>query len=227
MRRHYLPNTLLLILCIALPTGELAASKVYKWVDDKGEVHYGDRIPPEYSQQGHTELNQQGITVNTTAGSKTEAERAEEQRKQQALAYEKRHTTDQTTRDKALLSSYTSENDITQVRDRKLATLEGEINMNASYSGKLEQRLAIQRQEVGQLQKQVTPAPEKLQQDMREAQTQLDKYNSFIQSRKAEQEAIRQQAEKDLQRYRELKGGHPPPSTAGGLSALPLPARQR
>jgi hypothetical protein len=211
MRRHCLPSTLILLLSIALPTGELAAGKLYKWVDDKGTVHYGDRIPPEYSRQGHTELNKQGITVNTTAGSKTGEQLTEEQRKQQALADEKRRAADQAVRDKALLGSYTSERDIIQVRDRKLATLEGEISMNAGYSEKLGQRLATQRQEADQLAQQGTPVPEKLQKDMRDTEMQIEKYTRFIKSRQGEQTAIRQQAENDIKRFRELRGDTPNP----------------
>lgn len=211
MHRHCLPSTLVLLLSIALPTGELAAGKLYKWVDDKGEVHYGDRIPPEYSQQGHTEINKQGITVNTTAGSKTGAQLTEEQSKQQALAEEKRHAAERSVRDKALLSSYTSERDIVDVRDRKLTTLEGEIRMNAGYSEKLGQRLATQRREADQLTQQGTHVPEKLQKDMRDTEMQIEKYNHFIKSRQDEQTAIRQQAEHDLQRFRELRGVSPNP----------------
>lgn len=211
MHRHYLPSILMLILSIALPVGDLAAGKVYKWVDDNGEVHYGDRIPPEYSQQGHTELNKQGITVNTTVGSKTGEQLTEEQRKQQALADEKRHAAEQGVRDKALLGSYTSERDIIQVRDRKLATLEGEISMNAGYSQKLEQQLTAQRQKADQLAQQGAPAPEKLKKDMRDTEMQIEKYTRFIKSRQGEQAAIRQQAEHDLQRFRELKGDTPNP----------------
>lgn len=211
MHRHYLPSTLILLLSIALPTGELAAGKLYKWVDDKGEVHYGDRIPPEHSQQGHTEVNKQGITVNTTAGSKTGEQLTEEQSKQQALAEEKRHAAERGVRDKALLSSYTSERDIIDVRDRKLATLEGEISMNAGYSEKLGQRLVTQRREADQLAQQGAHVPEKLQKDMHDTEMQIEKYSRFIKSRQNEQTAIRQQSENDLQRFRELRGVSPNP----------------
>ncbi len=211
MQHHPLLCALLITLTIALPTGELAAGKLYKWVDKNGEVHYGDKIPPEYSQQGHTELNQQGVTVKTIESPRTEAQLAEEQRKQHVLAEEKRHAADQVTRDRALLNSYTSEHDITQARDSKLAILESEISMNASHSGKLEQRLATQRQEASRLAKQGAPVPEKLQKDMLEAKTQIEKYTAFIKSRQTEQEAIQQQAGNDLQRFRELTAGAPSP----------------
>ncbi len=48
----------LLMLLLALTGAEpVPAGKLYKWVDEKGQVHYGDNIPPEYAEQGRSELN--------------------------------------------------------------------------------------------------------------------------------------------------------------------------
>ncbi|MGW8367567.1 MAG: DUF4124 domain-containing protein, partial [Gammaproteobacteria bacterium] len=33
------------------------AQKLYRWVDENGRVHYGDRIPPEASGQSRDLLN--------------------------------------------------------------------------------------------------------------------------------------------------------------------------
>ena len=37
---------------------------LYKWVDDQGVTHYGDRIPPEYAGQEQHIINAQGIEIN-------------------------------------------------------------------------------------------------------------------------------------------------------------------
>src|SRR4030095_9995547 len=46
---------------ILLPRGVHATT--YKWVDDKGVVHYTDKLPPEALNKGSVELNKQGIPV--------------------------------------------------------------------------------------------------------------------------------------------------------------------
>ncbi|MDO9372468.1 MAG: DUF4124 domain-containing protein [Gammaproteobacteria bacterium] len=207
-----MPRTLLLFALIlftaaALSSTALASGKLYKWVDDKGEVHYGDKIPPEYAQQGHTELNQQGVTIKTTEGVKTGEQLAEEQRKQQAGADEKRRTDELAARDKVLLNTYASETDITQVRDRKLAVLGGEITMNTGYSESLKKHLEDIMQQAGTFEQRGKPVPEKLQKDIRESKAQYEKYITFIKTKQAEQDAIQRQAEADIQRFRELKTG--------------------
>jgi hypothetical protein len=40
------------------------AAEVYRWVDENGEVHYSESLPPDHRDRGHDVLNQQGIVVD-------------------------------------------------------------------------------------------------------------------------------------------------------------------
>ena len=70
-----------------LPLGELAAqnknSKLYRWVDSEGIVHYGDSIPAEYTDLERQVVNDHGITVDVMHAKKTEEEIAEELRQEE------------------------------------------------------------------------------------------------------------------------------------------------
>ena len=44
-------------------SGAAAAAEVYRWVDEDGEVHYSESLPPDYQDQGHDVLNQRGMLV--------------------------------------------------------------------------------------------------------------------------------------------------------------------
>ena len=83
-RRRYILLTLTVLgLAGAAVSATGASSKadgsgtVYKWVDDKGVVHYGDSIPEEYAQSARTLLNSQGVEVGHVAGGKNPAQQAE------------------------------------------------------------------------------------------------------------------------------------------------------
>ena len=86
-----------------------ARAATYKWVDDQGVVHYTDKMPPEARQQGQDDAQQ--------AGSPGEEDRAraharaaqgqEDETSRGALA--RRPRTDMARKDRALLSSYTTE----------------------------------------------------------------------------------------------------------------------
>lgn len=38
--------------------------KVYRWVDEDGNVHYTESLPPDYEDRGHDVLNERGIVVD-------------------------------------------------------------------------------------------------------------------------------------------------------------------
>jgi len=62
------PNTCLLpalvLLVGALIAGTLQAAEVYRWVDENGEVHYSESLPPDHKDQGHDVLNERGIMLD-------------------------------------------------------------------------------------------------------------------------------------------------------------------
>ncbi len=42
-----------------------AQAKMYKWVDEFGQTHFGDKIPAQYLDKEHREINDQGATLKT------------------------------------------------------------------------------------------------------------------------------------------------------------------
>jgi hypothetical protein len=50
-------------LCALVAAGPAQAAKVYRWVDENGQVHYSESLPPNYQDKGHDVLNQQGRLV--------------------------------------------------------------------------------------------------------------------------------------------------------------------
>ena len=75
--------------------------RLYKWVDEQGMTHYGDRIPPEYATQEQHVLNSRGIEVEHLEAQKSaEQVAAEDQAKLEAEQRAKR--------DKNLLNTYVS-----------------------------------------------------------------------------------------------------------------------
>lgn len=45
-------------------TATVAAEKVYRWVDEDGNVHYTESLPPGYKDTGHDVLNERGIVID-------------------------------------------------------------------------------------------------------------------------------------------------------------------
>src|SRR4030095_13870821 len=107
--------TLIAAAAILAGTGPARAA-MYKWVDDKGGVHYTDTLPPEAVDKASVELNKHGVPVKKTDKALTpEQRRAIEQdaQRQKQLA---RQQEELARRDRALLSSYTNEAEIDLAR---------------------------------------------------------------------------------------------------------------
>jgi hypothetical protein len=106
-----------------------AQAKMYKWVDENGQMHFGDKIPPKYLVKEHDELNAQGVSVKHRPAAKTpeqkaEARRLKNEQKKAALIEKKKRQ-----RDRVLLDTYTTERDLIVARDSRLDAVGSQIKL--------------------------------------------------------------------------------------------------
>jgi len=207
-RRTSTATLLLVILTLAPLDATLAVAgqpKMYRWVDEQGMVHYGDRIPPEYSRQGSTELSEQGIPVKVNPPAKTAAQLAEEARQAKIREEERRRAEDAAAHDRMLLSTFNTEDDLITVRDGKIASLESAIKIAKGRIESLKGTLQDLKHRAADMERKGEPVSEKLENDIQSTRDQIGNNLSYIQSKQREQEALRNQFEADLVRFRELK----------------------
>ncbi len=74
------PCLALAVLCAVGVAHADDKSVAYKWVDENGVAHYGDRIPPQYAKKESSVLNKQGVEVGHNDAQKTPDQLAEEAR---------------------------------------------------------------------------------------------------------------------------------------------------
>jgi len=55
--------SVLLFSAALMTTGSVMAQKVYRWVDENGEVHYTQSLPPDFQDKKHDVLNERGIVL--------------------------------------------------------------------------------------------------------------------------------------------------------------------
>jgi hypothetical protein len=117
-----------------------AQAKLYKWVDDKGVVHYTDSMPPDAVNKGSVELSKQGVQIRKTepaTSPENRRAREEEEERLKQIAKEQQETA---RRDRAVLDSYTSEEDIDLARKRSLKTVEQALQSAQAYIDQLTKR---------------------------------------------------------------------------------------
>jgi hypothetical protein len=182
-----------------------AAGNFYKWVDEKGVIHYGDRIPPEYSQQERAVINKNGITVEVTTAAKTKEQLADEEREARVQAEQRRKTEEQAARDRVLLGSYANEDDLVMTRDGKIAALDAIVRITTTNIATLQRALADMTAQAAEKERSGQPVPASLRRDITSAQELITKHRSYIDSKRKEQEEVHARFDADLKRFRELK----------------------
>ena len=203
---------LLVVAAIALPAVGSAQSKQYKYTDANGNVHYSDTIPPEHADRDRVLLNEQGVEIGTEEGEITEAERAIINEREAAEAADRKAKEDIARHDRMLLSTYISVADIEDLRDRRLELLESQIKLTDVYLGNLRKRLVGLQSEASEFKPYSTregapQIPEKLAHDISQTTATITLYEQTLSRARADQSLLRESFDKDISRFRELKGG--------------------
>ena len=213
--RHHL--VWLAVVAIALPSvgaaqAQKSTAKTYKWVDDKGVVHYGDSVPPEEVKKDRKILNSQGVNVGFEEGEITPERRAE--MKRQADEAEKARIEREKTekRDKQLLDTYLSVQDIVDLRDRRLELLESQIKVTELYLANLRKRLVGLQEEASNYKPYTTregapQIPENLALDLSRTAKSINLYEQTLKTTRDEQKTLRDDFDSDIRRFKELKPG--------------------
>ncbi|HET9762704.1 MAG TPA: DUF4124 domain-containing protein, partial [Casimicrobiaceae bacterium] len=88
-----------------------AGAATYKWTDENGKVHYSDKAPAD-APAGTTVLDKQGRALKKIEAPPSPDELKAKAEQEQRARTEAREREEQARKDRALLQSYTSENEI-------------------------------------------------------------------------------------------------------------------
>ena len=181
------------------------SAKMYKWVDDQGVTHYGETIPPEYAGKDRTELNKTGRTVRKDEVLTPEERRAKveadaRKRTEAEAALESKR------RDKALVNTYSSPDEIDLARKRNLQQVDARVNgVSAQVKIVNDSLLGLQKEADGYKQA-GKKLPKSLQEDIDETQVRLTKLQQDLDKAKADKAAMEARYDADKARYKELTG---------------------
>ena len=201
-----------LILTIALLLlGSLASgandTRVYKWVDSDGVVHYGDSIPARYAELPKEVLNDHGVIVGVLAGKKSEEQiEAERIQKEQRLAADL-----QKRADRALLATYLTIEEILMHRDRRLELFQAQSRVTELYLHNLERRLESLRADASNF-KPYSENPDApmigngLAEDMRATKDTIARHMRNLEKFQADEQQIIARFDGDVSRFKILKG---------------------
>lgn len=180
----------------------------YRCKDAKGQNLYGDSMPVGCNGFDTEVLNQHGMVVRVIEGDQSRASRLSREAtdKKERQAREQRQV-----RDRMLLETYLSVEDIERLRDQRLELLA------TQYRG-TEQAIANMRERQAQLEGRIArfkpyntapnapPLPDHLGEEIVNAVNGLKVYEESLARNRAEQAAVKTTFGADIKRFKELKG---------------------
>ena len=207
-------SILIRLLCLGgcgLAASSAAAQEIYCWKDDAGTTHCGDAVPPDQSRFDRNVRNEQGIILRFEEGEITPEEQEVILARIRAEEEAKRVREEAERYDRVLLDSYENVGDIEARRDRFLAQFQGEIIVTELYLGNLGNKLEQLMERASPYSPynksaDAAPIPENLALDIQRTESSIARFTRRLQEIHAEQQRTREQFEKDIVRFRELKG---------------------
>lgn len=194
---------------VALPAVAADNLKAYRWVDDNGVYHYGDRVPPEFAASELTVLNSQGVEVARVDGKKTAEELAEDARLRAIRTEQIRKRDEALLRDRVLLSTYLSVEEIEALRDRRIELVAGQMRVIQIYLDNLREKLLKLEREAQRFSpysanENAPPIDEKLARELSDTLDSIMLYERNMAKSRDEQSALIAKFDADISRFEQL-----------------------
>ena len=207
-RVSLLPCALAVLTTALLPLPASAGIKC--WTNDDGVRECGNTVPPKYAQKAHRELTGEGITVSTTKRAKSKEElrieRAEEARTEAIRTEEERKLRARKAKDRVLLSTFTTENELSLAHEGQVAAIDLRIDHTEQILGQLKHSLEQLHTQAAKLERRGKPITPELESRIAKTQQKMQDSHNFIERRRQQKAEMAVQYASDLDRYRELKG---------------------
>ena len=224
--RAPLPLAVVALAAALLLVPGMGRATTYKWVDDQGVVHYTDKVPPEAINKGNVELNKQGVPVKKTEPALTPEQlraKAQDEARAKELA---RQQDEINRRDRALLSSFTSESEIDLARNRSLRTIDSVVQSAKGYREQLAKRKV--RIETARNTEYADKAlPPTMERELENINAEIARQDEIIAQKQREVLAVNVKYDAEKKRWRELiaaKGGEgAAPGAAEAPGTAPVP----
>jgi hypothetical protein len=179
---------------------------VYKWVDAQGVTHYGDHIPPEYAAQELEVVNSQGVEISRIEAQKTPEQLAADEQKKLDVQHG-------LNRDKNLLNTYATVQEIERLRDQRVALLSDQSKVTGQFlevlNGRLKKlRAASMRFKPYSDDPNAPTMPDQTAEDLVRLGNDIRTQEENLREKRAAEVTMRKQFDADINRFKELKGLH-------------------
>lgn len=181
-----------------------AGSVLHKYVNERGETIYTDRIPADAAKFERRELSDQGVITRQVERAKTPEEIARDKRFRELVLLRQRFLDEQKARDDLLLKSFSKEEDLLSARDAKVDALVINIKTAEENITRIQTQILDKQRQAAELERAGSAVPQALRKEIESLRKEVENNRSTIARAKGSQEILRAKYAADLPRLREL-----------------------
>lgn len=188
-----------------LLSGELAfAKKMYRWVDENGNVYFSDQVPPDQVKHQRETLSEKARVLEVLEKAKT-AEQREQQKRLDALRKEQEKIiAQQASNDKVLLSTFRNLDDMNRALENKLAALDASRKVIEGNIERLELQLLQQQLQAADHERNDRKVPEKLLAEIAATKQQIDATKQELGRHMLDRQTAEKEFKADMTRFQFL-----------------------
>lgn len=184
------------LLALLILPATAQSTRVYKWQDEHGNIHYSDRLPSERTARNREVLNRDGIRISSLDTPELTP----------AAAAQRQEMLRSAQRDTALTVSFESEDALRRVQEERISLLRSGLAIARSNTARIQDTLARHEEHANAFANQGKTVPRAIQNNLENARQMLAEQEA--ETAKLEQRynetLLEQRAE--IERYRELAG---------------------
>jgi hypothetical protein len=199
----------LLLLPALLCATTAFAERTFKWVDNEGHIHYGNRVPPEYAKLERKVINERGRTIMVYDALKTPEQREAEKQLAETAAKNKVLAEKQAIHDRSLLATFSSEQDMLLAKNGKVAAVDALLQLTNSRVESMKERLLGLTEEAATYERSGKALPASLESQINNLRKQITTNEAFIKEKEGERRTIVRKFDDDIKRYIELTAEKP------------------
>ena len=178
------------------------SGRLYRYVDDKGKVHYLDRPPTEAAGRPLDQLNRQGATIKPGEVPLTPEQVAAREAEKRRMQEDQIKQREENRKNQALLDTYSTVDDIEAARVRALAVANDAIkDSNARLAEALKRQEKLKAEAEFYQKKSMPP---QLKQEMQNNEREVALQREAIDRKEKEISALNAKFDDDKRRYLEI-----------------------
>jgi len=190
-----------LILGITGQSVQANTKKMYRWVDEEGNIFFSDKIAPKDIKHRRESLNQNARVVEVVEKERTKAERELVKRLSILRRQQQAIINKQKSHDKVLLSTYRNTKDMTVALRGQMLAFDSKRKVVRGNLNRLELQLLQKQRKAAQYERDGESIPVNLLTDIAESRAQIDKTYVEISNQFQKKKKIREQFEQDISRF--------------------------